>query len=409
MGRGGNSRGRSGSRKPKWKADNAGSASSWDGEWTWTAAGGWKPGPTVPATSTPATESSGDGDRQERRRLQGLQQALRLASQHAGVASAQAEAIRQDLDMNWEALRSSMDPQQQIDSLTTEVTRIEERAATVTSRLQEIAKEKAEHEAELTILARRAVVFRQKREAVQAALDLQAKVTVVDDNDLRLQQTNQQLAGMQAALTGLMQALSVSAPAVIQQLPPALVAELNTVAQRQVGLQSAAAPVAQQPVQQQAPLAGPPPQPGVGIAVPEPAPLATRAAVSMAPTPSRSAIATSSRALAGGAGRSTKKPSEGPQGKTLGVKKSSIKAAMTLSDSSVRTAAPAIGAGAPCMETDSDVDSEVDDAAVQAQLAMFAAAAAAQPAAAAVAEQITPQAAPLQAPGDGSLVPPGPT
>ena len=137
-------------------------------------------------------------DRQEKKRLQGLQQALRLTCRHSGVDSEQAWAIRKDLDDSWAAIRTTMEPDAQLESLTAEIERMQLRAETVSTRLQELVKETAEAEAELQILARRSLMFKQQKELVTKKLEdrKQPAISATAAQNEELARTSQQLSSV---------------------------------------------------------------------------------------------------------------------------------------------------------------------------------------------------------------------
>jgi len=271
-------------------------------------------------------------------------------------------------------------PPQQVESITTELTRIQERATVVSHRIQEITKEHADAQAELELLARRTIMFREKRAAIQTSIDSAAQVSApADPTHGQLAQTTAQLAQVQTALSSLLQVLAVQAPALVQQLPPQVVAGLTTVAAVQPG---AAVP----PVQAEQALA--PPAVVAPAAVPlqhvpaqgletlpqqhqQPAPAqqgaagALTAQVAQAPTPSR---ALGASAAGGAAGRHT---SLGRA--TLGVLHKQTKAARSQSRTTPGDGLPA----APMEDEEDDMNSEPTDDQVQQQLATFAAMAAA--------------------------------
>jgi len=120
-----------------------------------------------------------------------------------------------------------MSSQDQYDSLTEEITRIQARAEAVTASLSELQKQAQDSQDELQILAKRIILFKAKRTKVEKLLTASALPTVsLSDEQQQQSIAAAQVAQLQQTLVGLMSVLAVQAPAVVQSMDPAVLAGL---------------------------------------------------------------------------------------------------------------------------------------------------------------------------------------
>jgi len=168
-------------------------------------------------------------DQKEKARLLSLQQALRLTARASGINSTEAQTLRSELDIAWQAVRSGMSHQEQDDSIGEEIVRLEGRAEVVGTRIIEMEKEMAEAKEEMELLARRVIMFRTQQDAVRKLVAGKAKPTVQTGSDQQAEQIQQ----LQNTILSLVQALAAQAPTVVQGMNPQILATLTAQAAQQ--------------------------------------------------------------------------------------------------------------------------------------------------------------------------------
>jgi len=146
--------------------------------------------------------------------LAALQKALALAVKASGIRSQEADKLRQEIDVTWEAVRSSMSRQEAADNLAAELERIEQKRARAEERAQDLARQYEEAQDEIEFYEERQEQFQELLSTARSKLEdghSQARAPEDIARTAALEAELSSVRGQLAQLISLMQANSASA------------------------------------------------------------------------------------------------------------------------------------------------------------------------------------------------------